>query len=273
MCVRCWRARAGKEVVARNVEERYKAKNAWTFPQATPGDNLRGLQLGLNNLDKSFGKEGGPRSQTRDQCKMEDGWMSSRIESKRVESRQDRTRQDKTGQDEADKMTTTSRKHVREKGEGDRSTDKTRPNCRWPQKQTHLRVAVQWCVCRPRSITIKLYAPWMESMQSKSSPSVGPSDGQSVSQPALARSQSQGQRRPETRRISHAIPFRVEHSRFLSNVLYVVRTVCIWVWAWHGYAMACMAMDLPFSRIHSRGPDRGRDRPDGLRGQEKAGVA
>lgn len=37
--------------------------------------------------------------------------------------------------------------------------------------------------------------------------------------------------------------------------------------AWHGYAMACMAMDCPSQKqAHTRGPDRGQDRPEARAG-------
>lgn len=94
---------------------------------------------------------------------------------------------------------------------------------------------MQWCACRPRSRCDQSRLRMLRGRKAC---------GQTqVSRPA--RSQSTG-------RISHAI--RCSYSKGPLG-------------AWHGYAMACMAMDCPSQKqTHTRGPDRGQDRPEARAG-------
>lgn len=86
------------------------------------------VATGLNNLDRSFEKEGGPGVRPGTNAR----WMeeSNRVGSGRVEPGETRERN----------------------GSGNGIDQRiNKPKVPIDTKRTHLRVAVQWCVCRPRS--------------------------------------------------------------------------------------------------------------------------
>lgn len=211
--------------------------------RATPSDGSKDA-AGLNNLNKSFEKEGGPGVRPGSRARRAD--ESNRAESSRVESERD-TRRPPGG------------KHAREMGM-DRATDKSQ-NCRLTRNEHTRGLQCSGAYAGParlRSIPYALCG--QKACSQKSARPVRPSVDQSVSQPERARSQSAGRRR--ARREGFHMPSRPLQGISLGVLyVYVVHSLQYTthriVWAWPGLCNGMHAQRMPSQKNPHTGVRQG----------------